>query len=80
MQSGVEVPDAWAHGYMAGQCNQAFLGFSGLNIYNAFERIWFIHVVGLTHSEYYLKVFKLEFLHKTGKIFLAFLHKIGRIG
>ena len=35
-----------AHGYMAGQCNQAFLGFSGLNIYNAFERIWFIHVVG----------------------------------
>jgi len=34
------------HGYMAGQCNQAFLGFSGLNIYNAFERIWFIHVVG----------------------------------
>jgi hypothetical protein len=35
-----------AHGSMAGQCNQAFLGFSILNIYNAFERIWFIHMVG----------------------------------
>jgi hypothetical protein len=34
------------HGSMAGQCNQAFLGFSILNIYNAFERIWFIHMVG----------------------------------
>jgi len=35
-----------AHGYMAGQCNQAFLGFSFLNIHNAFERIRFIHMVG----------------------------------